>query len=148
MLKDPKKVAKIWSEELAKASTEIVSHALRGEELETTTVDVSIVIPTSLVQAILVACEKTGADPEDVISQMASEGLETSIKERISVGKKTDVKIPSNTEDALSQLKGLGLDMSGLEGKMGDLNDLMKKITQMKDLFDGTDTSGKTDKNP
>ena len=144
MLQDPKEIVKIWTEELTKASTEIVSSALRGEDIEKTPIAVTILIPDPLLKGIIAASKKTGTDPDEILSRMASQGFQKSIDEKLMMGRQ--VVTPPQTGTGLNpaeaggemfdQLKGLGVDMSGLQGKMGQLGELMNMLNGMKEQMD------------
>jgi hypothetical protein len=148
---------KIWTEELTKASTEIVQAKLQNKVIEEVPIEVTIQLPAPMLRAIITASEKTGSDPDEIMSEMASQGFKASVDSQLTSGKSSVVtelkQSKESIPDIFGQLKGLGLDMSGLESKMGEFNNLMSMLNGMKEQMEnvstklGNESSGENTKN-
>jgi len=138
MLQDPKDIVNVWMQELTKASTVIIQAKLKGEVVEEMSVNVTISIAKPLLQAIANASEATGTDPDDILSEMASQGFQSSLNSQMHpIPAPGEPKVASQEATdpmaAMAQLKGLGLDMSGIEGKMSEFTNMVGMLTQMKE---------------
>ena len=140
---DLQQLIQIWADELEKASTRIVTASLMNTSVEMAEVDITIKVPEPLYEAITEAAEKTGMDPDLIIEKMASEGLQHSLDEKLHGNRATT---PMEQQPAapkagdpmqlLQQLKGIGLDTTGLEGQVGKFNELMAMLTNMKEMME------------
>lgn len=130
-MKDPEEIATIWSEELQIAAKKILAHEVLGTTPAQKKFEVEVELPAPVADAIVKACHATGLDANEVVSGMATEGLNTFLTEKLQQGVKKPephyaeappIGQPLNSMPSIDQL-------SAVTGQMSQLAEMMKSVS-------------------
>lgn len=130
---DPKDIdfSQIFSNLDLRPLKQMIAFILAGKEPPMEEYSVMIRVPAAIVECLRPICDHLDITIEDVLSKMASEGFSQQMKEQMGeLGQKK-----AQQPNSLEGLEGLGLDLSGLSEKMGDLNGVIGKLEEMQKVF-------------
>jgi hypothetical protein len=126
---DQQEIARLWREALTEVAQVFLKDAIVGLKPKMYRMSVSIDIPEVLVKAIQEVCKKMEIDSARIFESMATKGFNKSLQEKM---KPPDPALEGAQDDVLKQLQALGLDMSGLQGGMSKMKDIMKQVQSME----------------
>jgi hypothetical protein len=118
--------------ELSYALSQIALKIFMGKEVTTERFTVELDVPTEIVQVLKIASEKNNTSLPDLLSHLASRGLDLSLQLNMNKLKQPPIKKPTATSEIFQNLN-LGLDSSANE-KLQGLQEVMSQLGQLGSL--------------
>jgi len=104
---------------------------LASNKLEYKEVDVKIKLPAEMLEIFEYISSKGGDSVDELIAEYASSGITTQLNELIQESlQEVGIEKTVNKEQTLDVLKEMGIDTSGLQNTVNQLNDLTKNLEQ------------------
>ena len=134
---------------------EMTSDVMTGRQPQMKEYEIKVNIPQAIIDTITPICEQFNVPVSEVLSSMATEGLNAQIKTAMGMAAQQQQQ-QSQTENPF---QNMGVDLSGLTEKFQQLEGLGERLNQIKKVFDeinptgnglceGTPNPGKNQKDP